>query len=63
LRKTRFSACNPDPDALPKSNIQEVIPMTGDAPGKFYRKGLTLIQIADMFGDEAKAHAWIEAER
>jgi len=37
--------------------------MTGDAPGKFYRKGLTLIQIADMFGDEAKAHAWIEAER
>lgn len=30
------------------------------APGKSYRKGLTLLEIADMFGDEEKARQWIE---
>ena len=33
------------------------------APGKAHRKGLTLLQVADMFGDEASATAWIEAKR
>ena len=37
--------------------------MTRKAPGKTHRKGLTLLQIADMFGDEAKAEAWIAERR
>ena len=36
--------------------------MAQKAPGKAHRKGLTLLQVADMFGDEAQAEAWI-AER
>ena len=37
--------------------------MTQPAPGKSHRKGLTLLEIADMFGDEDKAREWIEAKR
>ena len=37
--------------------------MAHKAPGKAHRKGLTLLQIADMFGDEAKAEAWIAERR
>ncbi len=32
-------------------------------PGKTRRKGLTLLQVADMFDDEAKAEAWIAERR
>ena len=31
--------------------------------GKSHRKGLTLLAIADMFGDEMKAREWIEHKR
>ncbi len=37
--------------------------MAHKAPGKAHRKGLTLLQIADMFRDEADAKAWIEEQR
>ncbi len=37
--------------------------MTQKAPGKHQRKGLTLLQIADMFSDETKAREWIEEQR
>ena len=37
--------------------------MTQKAPGKAHRKGLTLLQIADMFGNEAQAEAWIAERR
>lgn len=37
--------------------------MTQKAPGKSRRKGLTLLQIADMFGDEADAMTWISERR
>lgn len=37
--------------------------MTQKAPGKAHRKGLTLLQVANMFGEEAKAKAWIEEHR
>ena len=33
--------------------------MAQSAPGKHYRKGMTLLDVADMFGDEEKAKAWI----
>ncbi|MXZ80301.1 MAG: IS1595 family transposase [Gammaproteobacteria bacterium] len=33
------------------------------APGKASREGLTLLQIADMFGTEEKAREWIEQRR
>ena len=33
------------------------------APGKFYRKGLTLLEIADMFRDEKAAKEWIAEQR
>ena len=33
--------------------------MAQNAPGKHYRKGVTLLEIVDMFGDEEKAKAWI----
>lgn len=33
------------------------------APGKAFRKGLTLLQVADMFATEEKARAWIERIR
>ncbi len=37
--------------------------MAQKAPGKAYRKGLTLLEIADMFRDEADAKAWIAEQR
>jgi len=37
--------------------------MTQKAPGKSHRKGLTLIQIAEMFGTESAARDWIERLR
>lgn len=37
--------------------------MAQKVPGKAYRKGLTLLQIADMFRDEADAKAWIAEQR
>ncbi len=32
-------------------------------PGKPYRKGLTLLEIANMFGNETKVREWIEHKR
>ncbi len=32
-------------------------------PGKSYRKGITLIQAVEQFGDKAKAEAWLVANR
>ncbi len=37
--------------------------MAGKAPGKSYRKGLTLLQIADMFSDEKASKHWIAEQR
>lgn len=37
--------------------------MTRKAPGKSHRKGLTLLQIADMFRDEETARTWIAEQR
>ena len=37
--------------------------MTRKAPGKAHRKGLTFMQVADMFGTEDAARNWIESER
>lgn len=37
--------------------------MTKKAPGKAHRKGLTLLEVADMFRDEASAYDWIAARR
>ena len=37
--------------------------MTHKAPGKAYRKGLTLLQIADMFRHESDAKVWIAEQR
>lgn len=37
--------------------------MTTTGPGKARRKGLTLLQIADMFRDEGTAREWIAAQR
>ncbi len=37
--------------------------MKQKAPGKSSRTGLTLLQIADMFGDEVKAREWLEQQR
>lgn len=36
--------------------------MPQKAPGKAHRKGLTLLEIADMFRDEQAARQWIERE-
>lgn len=33
------------------------------APGKAYRQGLTLLKIADKFGNEEDARKWIESKR
>ena len=33
--------------------------MAHKAPGKHYRKGMTLLDVAEMFGDEEKAKAWL----
>ena len=37
--------------------------MTKQAPGRSEREGLTLLQIADMFGDNDKARLWLEEQR
>ena len=37
--------------------------MAQNAPGKHYRKGMTLLDVAEMFGDEEKARAWIAEQR
>ena len=36
---------------------------TTNAPGKHYRKGISLLQAAKDFGDEDKANAWLVANR
>jgi transposase-like protein len=36
---------------------------TAKAPGKSYRKGISLIQAVQEFGDEAKAEAWLVGHR
>lgn len=37
--------------------------MTQKAPGKSHRKGLTFMEVADMFRDESTARAWLESQR
>ena len=37
--------------------------MRKKAPGKAFRKGLTLLEVADMFSDELSAKAWIVKQR
>ena len=37
--------------------------MAHKAPGKHYRKGMTLLDVAEMFGDEEKAKAWVAEQR
>ena len=37
--------------------------MAHSAPGKHYRKGMTLLDVAEMFGDEEKAKAWLAEQR
>lgn len=37
--------------------------MTKKAPGKSEREGLTLLQVADMFGNNNKARLWLEEQR
>ena len=37
--------------------------MAQNAPGKHYRKGMTLLEVADRFGDEERAKAWIAEQR
>ena len=37
--------------------------MAQKAPGKAHREGLTLLQVADMFGTEAAAWSWIASKR
>ena len=37
--------------------------MTSKAPGKAHRKGLTLLEVADMFRDEEAARTWIAEQR
>ncbi len=37
--------------------------MTSRAPGKSHRKGLTFMQVADMFRDEDTARDWIASQR
>ena len=34
-----------------------------NAPGKHYRKGISLVQAIKQFGDDAKAEAWFVARR
>jgi len=33
------------------------------APGKAYRKGLTLLQVTEMLNDEQKAKEWLAEQR
>ena len=37
--------------------------MAGKGPGKNYRKGITLVELSDMFPDDDTARAWFEAQR
>ena len=37
--------------------------MAQNAPGKHHRKGMTLLEVADMFGDEENAKTWIAEQR
>ena len=37
--------------------------MVSKAPGKAHRKGLTLLEVADMFGDEGAAKTWVADQR
>ena len=37
--------------------------MTSKAPGKFYRQGISLIELSDMFPDETSAVTWFEHRR
>ena len=37
--------------------------MAHKAPGKHYRKGMTLLDVAGMFGDEGKSRAWVAEQR
>ena len=37
--------------------------MTKSGPGKSFREGLTLLQVADMFRDEDQARHWLELQR
>ena len=37
--------------------------MAHKAPGKHYRKGMTLLDVAGMFGDEEKSRAWVAEQR
>lgn len=37
--------------------------MAQTAPGKAYRKGITIIELAEMFPDEKSAREWFEKER
>ncbi len=37
--------------------------MAGKGPGKNYRQGITLVQLADMFPDDAGAEAWFAKQR
>ena len=34
-----------------------------EAPGKHYRKGITLLEVMDLFPDDASAEQWFEAQR
>ena len=36
--------------------------MTQKAPGKSHRKGITVVELADMFPDEAAAQRWFESK-
>ena len=49
---------------LPYSHISRMgKTMSKRGPGKSFRKGLTLLEVADMFRDEATAQRWIELQR
>ena len=37
--------------------------MARAAPGKHYREGMTLLEVAEKFGEEAKAREWLEKMR
>ena len=37
--------------------------MTGKAPGKYHREGLTLVQLLKMFPDDETAEAWFAEQR
>ena len=45
------------------SNSPESTAHPGKAPGKSYRKGISLIEAVSEFGDEEKAEAWLIAQR